>query len=258
MGGHDVDDDRPTGLVLTAGGARGAYQAGALAELLPALHAAGAVPRVLVGESVGAINAAVLASVAHLTPQAQGDALVAHWSTASKGNVLRPLWRQLPTVALRYGGETIGVPGLALRGLLSVTPLRRTLERDIDWRRVRANVTTGALSAVAVTATAVTTGRSVTFVDGTADRLPPDGDNLTYRGARIGVDHVVGSGAIPALFPPAWIDEPTAAAGWYVDGCTRLHTPLRPALDLGVGRLAVVGTTSLRWPRARSTSATRR
>lgn len=241
----DVEDDRPTGLVLTAGGARGAYQAGALAELLPAMHAAGARPRLLVGESVGAINAAVLASVAHLPPQAQGEALVGHWASASRAKVLRPLWRHLPTVALRYGGETVGVPGLALRGLLSVTPLRRTLERDVDWRRLHANVTTGVLSAVAVTATAVTTGRSVTFVEGTDDRLPPDGDNLEYHGAHLGVDHVVGSGAIPALFPPAWIGEPAAAAAWYVDGCTRLHTPLRPALDLGAGRLAVVGTTGL-------------
>ncbi len=234
-----------TGLVLAAGGARGAYQAGALAELLPALAIEHATPRVIVGESVGALNAVVLAGSAHRTPQLQSEALLQHWMAASKPRVLRPLWRQLPIIALRYGGEALGVPGLALRGLLDVTPLRRMLTRQVAWEHLHANVASGVLDAVAVTATAVMTGRPVTFVERDSTQSVPTGGEMTYHAAALGVDHVIGSAAIPALFPPVRIAAPAAAAGWYVDGSTRLHTPLRPALDLGVDQLVVIGTTSL-------------
>jgi NTE family protein len=242
-----------TGLVLAAGGARGAYQAGALAELLPALADRGASPTLLVGESVGALNAAVLAANAQEHAHVQAEALVDHWVSSSRSEVLRPLWRQLPAIALQYVGETLGVPGLALRGLLSVAPLRQMLDDRIAWERLHRNVADGRLDAVGVTATAVATGRSVTFVERAGSHVLPDLQDIDYHAATLGTDHVIGSAAIPMLFPPSWIDEPAAAAAWYVDGSTRLHTPLRPALDLGADRLIVVGTTSLRRRDHRST-----
>ncbi len=55
------------GLVLAGGGARGAYEVGALSVLLPALEACGQRPTVLVGTSVGAINVAYLAANADLS-----------------------------------------------------------------------------------------------------------------------------------------------------------------------------------------------
>jgi predicted acylesterase/phospholipase RssA len=55
--------------------------------------------------------------------------------------------------------------------------------------------------------------------------------------AELGTDHVAGSASIPLLFPPVRISEPARAAGWYVDGGTRLNAPIKPALDLGADRL---------------------
>ncbi|HEX6256360.1 MAG TPA: patatin-like phospholipase family protein [Euzebyales bacterium] len=242
-----------TGLVLAAGGARGAYQAGALAELLPALAQRGATPTLLIGESVGALNSTVLGAHAHERAQVQAEALVDHWLSSARSEVLAPLWRQLPAIALQYAGETLGVPGLALRGLLSVTPLRRMLDDRIGWDRMHRNVADGVLDAIGVTATAVVSGRSVTFVERAGARPLPDEEDLDYHAATLGTDHVIGSAAIPMLFPPSWIDEPSEAAAWYVDGSTRLHTPLRPALDLGADRLVVIGTTSLRQRERRAT-----
>jgi len=53
-------------IVLPGGGARGAYEVGALSKLLPALQARGERVSIWCGTSVGAINATVLASLAHL------------------------------------------------------------------------------------------------------------------------------------------------------------------------------------------------
>ena len=57
------------GLVLAGGGARGAYEAGALSVLAPALEERGERPTVFVGTSVGAINAAYLAGSRHLSAE---------------------------------------------------------------------------------------------------------------------------------------------------------------------------------------------
>jgi NTE family protein len=44
------------------------------------------------------------------------------------------------------------------------------------------------------------------------------------------------------------IARPAAAAGWYVDGATRLNTPVKPAIDLGAERVVVIGTSSIAPP----------
>jgi NTE family protein len=62
---------------------------------------------------------------------------------------------------------------------------------------------------------------------------------------RLGVEHLMASSAIPALFPSVRVEEPAEAAGWYVDGATRRRFPLAPAVELGADRIVVVGTGSL-------------
>ncbi|HEY2006318.1 MAG TPA: patatin-like phospholipase family protein, partial [Solirubrobacteraceae bacterium] len=53
-------------VVLAGGGARGAYEAGALSVLLPVLEERGLRPRIVIGTSVGALNASFLAANAQL------------------------------------------------------------------------------------------------------------------------------------------------------------------------------------------------
>lgn len=235
-----------TALVLTSGGARGAYQAGAVAELLPVLAAEGHTPTLLVGESVGGLNVTAMAADAHLPLARRAAGLVARWSQVSRGQVLRSLWRQLPLLALRYGGETLGAPGLRLRGLLGTEPMRRSLDSLIDWERLHRNVARGLVDGVAVAATRVSTGRAVVFVETAAGDVGRGDDAIALHETTLTPDHVLASAAIPVLFPPVRLDEGPDHAGWYVDGATRLHTPLRPALDLGADRLVVVGATSTR------------
>ncbi|MGI8574859.1 MAG: patatin-like phospholipase family protein [Egibacteraceae bacterium] len=237
-------------VVLAAGGARGAYQAGALDVLLPVLEARGERPSLFVGASVGALNAVGLAASAHRSAAEQADDLLWRWERATKPNVLRPLWQQLPLVALRYGAETLAIHVLRLQGLLGTEPLAKSLRRLIDWQQFHRNVADGAVSAVAAMATVVRSGRVVAFVEAAPGTVrPPPSATIDYVAAQLDVPHVRASAAIPMLFPAIRIDEPRTAAGWYVDGSTRLHAPLKPALDLGAERLVVLGTTGLA-PRA--------
>src|SRR5437879_4540727 len=102
----------PTALVLAGGGARGAYEIGALSVLLPPLERRGERPDVLVGTSAGAINAAYLAATA-ADPLAraleQGQRL---WAEIGFDDVLRPLLSPAELAkALHSVGDFLGLPG---------------------------------------------------------------------------------------------------------------------------------------------------
>jgi NTE family protein len=234
-----------TALVATGGGARGAYQAGALTELLPALERAGARPTVYTGISAGAINVTGLAGTAHLSASEQAEILVERWQRAIGSHVLTRLWRQAPVNIARYLGEVLMVPRMRLLGFFEVAPLAKELTRSIAWDTLHQNVLQGPLDAVTVTATAQRTGRSVSFVEGEHTEAMRGSRSVDYVPTELNVSHVLGSAAVPMLFSPIEITEPPEAQGWYADGSIRLHRPLKPALDLGADRLVVVGTTSM-------------
>ena len=113
-------------LVLDAGGARSAYQVGALEVLLPALAERGARPRVLIGTSAGALLSGVLAATAHLEADDQVALLKDVLGQTTKRHVMRPLWRQVPEVLARYTSETLGLSGfLAVNTAFDVPASRR-------------------------------------------------------------------------------------------------------------------------------------
>jgi len=243
------DTSSRVALVLDAGGARSAYQVGALEVLLPLLAEHGARPRVLIGTSAGALLTGVLAATAQLAADDQVARLDEVLRQSTKRHVMRPLWRQVPEVLARYTSETMGLSFFRLRGLFGTQPLARTLGRSIDWDAVHRNVDEGLVETAAVTATSVRTGQVVLFTE-SGSTLPPSAPDHHRRfvATRLGVSHLMASAAIPALFPSVRVDEPLEAAGWYVDGATRRRVPLAPALELDADRVVVVGTGGLRPP----------
>ena len=236
----------PVALVLAGGGARGAYEAGALSALLPELEARGERPRILMGTSVGALNVAFLAANAHLpTDQLIADAL-AIWESITWSEVARRLVSGGSLSRLgEYAGEVLGVPGARLRSLLDPDPLRRTLRERIDFAQLEHNVRAGRLDAAGVIATSALSGRSVVFHDGAASPSADRRRGIDYVATPLAEEHVLASAAIPVVFPAVHVVEPEIARGWYYDGGTRLNTPIKPALAFGAGRVVVIALASL-------------
>jgi NTE family protein len=222
-------------LVLAGGGARGAYEAGALSVLLPVLEARGERPALLLGTSVGAVNVAFLAGAARRPAAEAAELALARWREVSRDRVLGPLWR------LRGGRERPAA-------LLDPSPLHQALEEWIDWPALAANAEDGVVAGVGAVATAASSGRPVVFLAGPAAREPAPPGRIAVVPARLSAQHVRASAAIPTVFPPERVDQPPEAAGWYFDGGTRLNTPIEPALDLGADRLVVVATDCVASP----------
>jgi NTE family protein len=232
-------------LVLAGGGARGAYEAGALAVLAPALAARGQTPDVIVGTSIGALNGAFFAARAEEPPQAVAGEAVEMWRGLQWGDALRPLLSTSElTRALRAAAMLAGVRSAGLPGLLDPSPLRQTLTRLVAFKQIERNVEDGALAAAAVVATSYATTRSVVFHHGGPELGVDPARSIEYVASTLTPEHVLASAAIPGAFPAVEIKRPRAASGWYGDGGLRLNAPLAPALALGAERVVVIGLNS--------------
>lgn len=231
-----------TALVLSGGGARGAYEAGVLRYLRGELaRELGAQPRidVVCGTSIGAVNACVLASLAD-APHLQGEALVAAWRSLRLEQVFH--WSALKLAALplyvfrHLRATRLRQVSWRISDFLWPEALARLVEHRIDWQRLHRNVRDGHLDALTVTATDLGTGRAVVFVE-SRQPLPAWSRDavLEARPREIGPAHALASGAIPLLFRPVQIE-----GSWFTDGSVRQNVPLAPAIRLGADRILVV------------------
>jgi len=241
-----MSDGEPVALVLAGGGARGAYEAGALSVLLPELEQRGQLPRIVLGTSVGALNASFLAANVHLPTDELISQALAIWESVGWREVVRPLISGSSLLRLgEYAGEVLGVPGIQIESLLDPEPLRATLRERIDFEQLQQNVQAGRLAAAGVIATSASSSHSVVFHDGLRSPTPDRRRRIDYVSTSLDETHVLASAAIPAIFPAVHVDRPRAARGWYFDGGTRLNTPIKPALELGAARVVVIALNSL-------------
>jgi NTE family protein len=239
-----------TGLILTGGGARAAYQIGVLDALATILREAGwAADRnpfnVVCGTSAGAINATALACrIDHFGSSVQ--ALVDVWSNFTVDQV----YRADSLGVIRTGARWLSLFsfGWLLRqwharppqSLLDNTPLVTLLHRLLDLPRLDAVLSSGVLDALAVTASSYTGGQHVTFYQSASEFAAWQRIQRTAIRDQIGVEHLLASSAIPFIFPavPIYYE---GHAEYFGDGSMRQTAPLSPAIHLGANRVLVVG-----------------
>jgi len=205
-----------TGLVLQGGGALGAFQVGAY----QALHEAGIEPDWIIGTSIGAINAALIAG----NPPAQRmAALETFWQRITQQGI--GLWtppglagtlNDMATMALGVPGFFRPNPkvwlgsnaavGLEQASYYDTAPLRETLAGLIDVDRLNAKTPRLTIGAVNVGTAAMR------YFDSPRDTLS--------------IDHILASGALPPAFPAVRIDGEA-----YWDGGIYSNTPIEAVLD---------------------------
>jgi NTE family protein len=204
-------------LLLQGGGALGAYQAG----VYQAMHEADLIPHWIVGTSIGAINAALIAGN---PPEVRIERLRQFWDRIS--HVSWPIMGQSMDWLNRFNAWSAaasamlyGVPGFFrsqasnlfftgavvepdMAGFYDTQPLVKTLNELIDFDYLNAPGGTR----LTVNAMGVRSGEMVSF------------DNSKET---ITADHIRASGALPPGFPPVRIDGEL-----YWDGGLYSNTPL--------------------------------
>jgi NTE family protein len=227
-----------TALVLPGGGARGAYQVGALkaiSELLEGQH--NPFP-VICGTSAGAINAAVLASHAHefLTGV---ERLEQFWRSMHCGRVYRTdAWSVLKS-GMRFAATLLsgGLIKTNPRAFLDNMPLRLFLQQELRLDGIQTALDLGALRGVAITASGYSSASATSYFQAKSEIKSWQRTRRRGLATKLDVHHLLASAALPIIFPAERIGNE-----YFGDGGMRMIAPLSPAIHLGANRIMVIGT----------------
>lgn len=253
-----------TGLILTGGGARAAYQVGVLAAIAQLRRDAGATQSnpfpIISGTSAGAINASTLACHADDFDGAV-DGLVHLW----QGLHVENIYRADAFEAVKSGARWLSMLSLGWaiarwtrsrpRSLLNNAPLRDLLGRYLSMDRVETMLDGGHLRALALTGSSYTSGQHVTFFQTHHHVVPWLREQRMAVQARLTLDHLMASSAIPFIFPAEQLDF-EGQPEWFGDGSMRQSAPISPAVHLGAERVLVIGAGRMKEPEGRRLQAT--
>ena len=243
-----------TGLVLTGGGARAAYQVGVLCAIEDMRQKMSPGDndnpfKVLTGTSAGGINAAILAS--HADDYRGGLKILsdvwfnfhAHQVYASDAfGIVRTgaRWLTMFSVGWALARWRRAKP----KSLLDNEPLRSLLHTVAPMDRIPGHIEAGFLQAVAVTASNYSSGEHVTFYDADHEVKPWKRSQRIAIRDNLMVQHLMASSAIPFVFPAAPLPI-MGGVQYFGDGAMRQTAPLSPAIHLGAQRLLVVGASRM-------------
>ncbi len=243
-----------TGLVLSGGGARAAYQVGVLQAINSILCDAGwPVKRnpfdIICGTSAGAINATALACYSENFSSAVSKILHV-WENLD----VEQVYRADSLGVIRSGAKWLSLLsfGWLLRkwhasppnALLDNTPLVGLLHRMLDLPRLDQALSRRSLHALAVSVSSYTAGQHITFYQTASDIAPWVRMQRIALKDQIGIEHLLASSAIPFIFPaiPLFCDGQREYCG---DGSMRQLAPISPAIHLGASKVLVVGAGRL-------------
>lgn len=232
------------GLVLTAGGARGAYHAGVLKRLseIPAFIGKPSPFKIITGASAGAINgAAIAANTSDFTAGAR--MIVKLWSNLSAEQVFRYDVHSLAKTGIEAALDFAfgGLVGAGrLKSFVDAAPLRQFLEANVDLSGIETAINSGDLYAFGVTATGYHSGKAFTFIQGQPGHPLWNKSRRVALSTKLTTDHILASAAIPLVFQPVALKTGNNLS-YFGDGAMRLTTPLSPAIRLGAERLFAIG-----------------
>ena len=227
------------GLVLSGGGARAAYQVGALSAISEISgNSNSSKIDIFTGVSAGAINSTFLALKADNFHQATVD-LSKAWSSLTPSRVFRTGFGTMALSGTKWlaglGGGGLFSTG-SLTHLLDTAPLREFLFELLRFETLPALIESKRVVGVGISATNYSSGHVHTFYQAGMSLRP------WRRVRRLGIrtelnsTHVMASAAIPMFFPPVKLPD-----GFYGDGCLRMGTPLSPAIHLGASKIIAIG-----------------
>ncbi|HEY4698387.1 MAG: Patatin [Gallionellales bacterium RIFCSPHIGHO2_02_FULL_57_16] len=238
--------EKRTGLILTGGGARAAYQVGvlkAIAEFLP--RRSHSPFQIVCGTSAGALNAATLAINAKNFSMGV-QYLVNTWKNFHASQIYRTdavgvfnntmLW--IAGVMLRL----LGINKLNQTSLLDNSPLIEFLEQILPCENIQENIDAGVLRALSITASGYGSGQSVTFYQGVKELVPWRRTGRMGVPTQIETKHLLASASLPFLFKPTLINRE-----YFGDGSMRQISPIGSALHLGATRIMVIGVTAIEY-----------
>ena len=239
MSSRQSPETRRIGMVLSGGGARGAYQAGVLKAVGQICKIEGLdwPFKIITGLSAGAVNCTYLASSSSDFYESSSS-LANIWSELVADDVFRTDPASLSAIGARWI-SAIATGGMAIskkpQSLVDTSPLRRLVTRYLDSDTIEKNIEAGKYDAVCVSATNYATSRGVSFVHGGSNQKLWNKPRNHAVAQRIRPDHVLASAAIPLLFPAVKIGNT-----YYGDGCLRNLTPLNPAIKLGADKIFII------------------
>ncbi len=225
-------------LVLSGGGARGAYQVGvlkAVSEIIKTSNGEGSPFKILSGSSAGAINTAKLATGSKNFSTA-ADELVQLWSNIKSDQVYKTDLLSLN----KFGLGALLSSSKKFNALLDTTPLKKLIEDNCDFSRIQNNLEAGVYDSVIITANNYSTNTATSFIQSAArvnqELMFWKESRRKAVHAELKAEHIMASSAIPVLFPPINIQGQP-----HGDGCVRNNTPCSPSLRMGADKLFVIG-----------------
>jgi NTE family protein len=230
---------KKTGLILSGGGARAAYQVGVLmgiAEMVPR-GTRNPFP-IICGTSAGAINAAALSANAH-NYRVAVKGLERVWSNITADQVYRTDLYAFFRSFLRWALSGVLSGNTPVNSaLLDSTPLSKLINLVINFDRIEKSLQQGDLQALSISATSYGSGESIAFFQGQKNIEGWQRARRIGRPMNINAQHLLASSAIPILFPAIKVD-----GIYYGDGAVRQLAPVSPALHLGAERVLVIGVS---------------
>ncbi len=224
-------------IVLSGGGARGAYEVGVLKYIFSDFpRETGIKPHfdIFCGTSVGAIHIAFLASYIRQIEE-NIRILISIWEKMKMETYMKVNFSFIFEVFRGGKRKSSNEDNINMikRALFDVSNLNTIISKGINWEMINRNVVDGIIHSVCIFATHIASGITRAFINSREIISEWKKDPFVdFKQVAFRPEHVLASAAIPIIFPPVKID-----GEWYCDGGVRLNTPLSPAIRLGADKI---------------------